>query len=85
MRSLRLLLAATMVLSGCTAREETEQPEGASPAADALIEQAATPEERAELIAVRDEVDAEKRAEAKALDAEIERLTQENEKLRKGR
>ena len=57
-----------MVLSGCAAPEGTEPPEGASPAADALIEQAATPEERAELIAVRDEVDAEKRAEAAALE-----------------
>ena len=60
-------------------------PSGPSPAADALIDGAKTPEERAQLIAVRDQVDVEKRAEAAALDAEIERLTRENAELRKRR
>jgi hypothetical protein len=73
------LLAAAALL-GCGG--EPEVPEGPSPAADALIERAETPEERAALEAERDRVDAEKRAEAKALDEEIERLRRENAELR---
>jgi ubiquinone biosynthesis protein UbiJ len=81
----RSLAALLLVLSGCAASQDPEVPQGASPAADALIEEAATPEEREELAAVRDQVDAEKRAEAATLDAEIERLEQENAKLRSRR
>ena len=77
----RLSLTALLALiAACAA-----PPSGPSPAADTLIDGAKTPEERAQLIAVRDQVDAEKRAEAAALDAEIERLMRENAELRKRR
>jgi outer membrane PBP1 activator LpoA protein len=82
---LRRVAALALLLASCSTGSppsETPLPEGASPAADRLIEQAATPEERQELTAVRDRVDAEKRAEAQRLDAEIERLTRENAALR---
>ena len=82
MRLAALFLALPLVLACGVPQEEPQLPEGASPAADALIEKAATPEERQELIAVRDQVDAEKRKEAAALDAEIERLERENAALR---
>ena len=80
---MRTLLALALLCSACAA--EPAIPEGPSPAADALIDRAATPEEKKELIAVRDQADAEKRAEAAALDAEISRLERENAELRKGR
>ena len=54
-----------------------------SHAADALIAAAKTPEERAELTRVRDEVDAAARKRIDALDAEIERLERENAELRR--
>ena len=76
------LVALPLLLACGGPHQEAQLPDGASPAADALIEKAATPEERQELIAVRDEVDAEKRKEAAALDAEIERLERENAALR---
>jgi hypothetical protein len=81
----RRLAALALVLTGCGPAEDPALPPGASPAADALIEGAASPEEREQLAAVRDEVDAQKRAEAEALDAEIERLERENAELRSGR
>jgi hypothetical protein len=74
------LTALLALIASCAA-----PPSGHSPAADTLIDGAKTPEERTQLIAVRDQVDAEKRAEAAALDAEIERLTRENAELRKRR
>ena len=61
----------------------TPTPEGPTPAADSLIEKASTPEERADLQKARDEVDAEMREQARALDAEIDRLRKENEDLKK--
>jgi hypothetical protein len=82
---MRVLCMLVLLLSGCAAQPEPAIPEGASPAADALIDRAPTPEEKAELTAVRDQVDAEKRAEAAALDAEIARLERENAELRKRR
>ena len=82
---MRALLALALLFSACAAHPEPTVPEGASPAADALIDRAATPEEKKELIAVRDQVDAEKRAEAQALDAEIARLERENAELRSKR
>jgi hypothetical protein len=82
---MRALLLLALACTACTAHPEPGIPEGASPAADTLIERAATPEEKKELIAVRDQVDADKRAEAAALDAEIARLTRENAELRKRR
>jgi hypothetical protein len=81
----RTLLALALLCFACASEPEPAIPEGASPAADALIDRAATPEEKKELIAVRDQADAEKRAEAAALDAEISRLERENAELRKGR
>jgi hypothetical protein len=74
------LTAVLALTAACAA-----PPSGPSPAADTLIHGAKTPEERAQLIAVRDQVDAEKRGEAAALDAQIERLTRENAELRKRR
>jgi hypothetical protein len=73
------------MLWACAPAEDASIPDGPSPAADALIESAASQEEREELATVRDEVDAQKRAEAEALDAEIERLERENAELRSGR
>jgi len=81
----RTLLALALLCFACASEPEPAIPGGASPAADALIDRAATPEEKKELIAVRDQADAEKRAEAAALDAEISRLERENAELRKGR
>ena len=85
MRAAHGLLALILILPACGGGESDALPEGPSPAADALIEGAPSPEEREKLAAVRDQVDAEKRAEAAALDAEISRLERENAELRKGR
>jgi len=79
---MRALIVLALACVACASSSEPEIPEGASPAADALIERAVTPEEKQELAAVRDQVDAEKRAEAAALDAEIARLERENAELR---
>lgn len=54
-----------------------------SPAADAIIERARTPEERYALERVRDDTDAEMISRVRALDAEIEALRRENEELRR--
>ena len=72
--------ALALVLTACG------QPQSAgdhSHAADEIIAAAKTPEERAELTRVRDEVDAAARERIKKLDAEIERLEKENAQLRK--
>jgi hypothetical protein len=53
-----------------------------SHAADEIIAAARTPEERAVLTRVRDELDAAARERIKKLDAEIERLEKENAELR---
>ena len=82
---MRVLVALALACVACAAQPEPAIPQGASPAADTLIERAATPEEKKELTAVRDQVDAEMRAEAAALDAEIARLERENAALRKRR
>jgi hypothetical protein len=82
MRLASVLAALPLVLACGTAQDGSQMPEGASPAANAMIERAATPEEREALIAIRDQVDAEKRKEAAALDTEIERLERENAALR---
>ena len=55
-----------------------------SHAADEIIDSAKTPQERAELTRVRDEVDASAQDRIRQLDAEIERLEKENAKLRRG-
>ncbi|HEX5042426.1 MAG TPA: hypothetical protein VFV75_05945 [Candidatus Polarisedimenticolaceae bacterium] len=82
---MRVLAVLTLVFAACAAQPDPSISEGPSPAADALIDGAATPEEKKELMAVRDQVDAEKRAEGEALDAEIVRLERENAELRKRR
>ncbi len=91
---LPFLASAVLLLPGCgTAGDAptgsppdggaTPAAEGRSTAADALIEKARTPEERRALEKARDDVDAEMREKVRALDAEIERLQKENERLRK--
>jgi len=82
---MRAIVVLALACTACAAQPKPALPDGASPAADALIDHATTPEEKRELIAVRDQVDAEKRAEAAALDAEIARLERENAELRKRR
>jgi len=54
-----------------------------SHAADAIIDNAKTREERAELTRVRDEVDAAAQERIRKLDSEIESLENENAELRK--
>lgn len=54
-----------------------------SHAADEIIDRAKSPEERAELTRVRDEVDAAAKERIQKLDAEIERLEKENAELRR--
>ena len=75
----RLVLAALCATMACGAKES---PAAHSHAADAIIDQAATPEERAELRRVRDEVDAAARKRIAELDAEIADLKRENAALR---
>ena len=82
MRLAALLVVLPLALSCRASPDQSDIPEGASTAADALIDRAQTAEERQELIAIRDQVDAEKRKEAAALDAEIARLERENAALR---
>ena len=69
-----------IVLAACCSREPAV---GHSHAADEIIDSAKTPEERAELTRVRDEVDAAARDRIRKLDAEIARLEAENAALRK--
>ena len=60
-----------------------QPPADHSHAADGIIDAAKTPQERAELTRIRDEVDEAAQARIKKLDAEIERLERENAELRK--
>ena len=75
----RLALATLCVLTACASKDSTTTH---SPAADAIISQAATPEERAELSRIRDEIDAAARKRIAELDAEIAKLERENTELR---
>ena len=75
--SQRLLAVAALLCVGCGASPERE----ANKVAGVLIEMAPTREERAALKRVRDEVNAEMRQEARALDEEIQRLREENAAL----
>ena len=68
--------------AACDGRDPVLGGSEPSHAADAIIERAATPEERKALEHVRDEVDAEAREKLRALDAEIESLKRENERIR---
>lgn len=78
---MRRLLAgpAILLLTACGLGDSSPH----SPAADDLIAHAKTPEERAELIRVRDEIDAAARKRIRELDDEIARLERENSELRK--
>jgi len=69
-----------IVLAACGSREPAADH---SHAADEIIEKSKTPEERAELTRVRDEVDAAARDRIRELDAEIARLERENAALQK--
>jgi len=69
-----------IVLAACGSRQPAPDH---SHAADKIIDAAATPEERAELTRVRDEVDAAAQDRILELDAEIERLKKENAEIRK--
>jgi hypothetical protein len=72
-------LAFSFLLAACGARGPASDH---SPAADELIAAAKTPQERAELTRVRDEVDEAAKKHIQELDAEIQRLQRENEELR---
>ena len=72
-------MAALCATMACGAKDS---PAAHSHAADAIIDQAKTPEERAELRRVRDEVDAAARKRIAELDAEIADLERENAALR---
>jgi hypothetical protein len=72
-------MAALCATMACGAKDS---PATHSHAADAIIDQAATPEERVELRRVRDEVDAAARKRIAELDAEIAELERENAALR---
>jgi len=76
----RHLGALVLVLTACGSPQPAADH---SHAADDIIDAAKTPEERAELTRVRDEVDAAAKERIKKLDAEIERLEKENAELRK--
>lgn len=79
MRGAPLLLLA-LAAPGCRpAKAPAPVP---SPAADAEIAAASDPEEKAGLAAARDDIDAKRRAELAAKRKEIERLKDENRKLR---
>jgi len=72
-----LILILAALSAGCGSRGEP------SPAADALIAEAADGEERQALTRARDDIDEEMREQAGALDEEIERLQKENETMRR--
>jgi hypothetical protein len=69
-----------IVLAACRSGEPVADH---SHAADGIIDNAKTREERAELTRVRDEVDAAAQARISKLNDEIERLEKENAELRK--
>ena len=79
-----LLIGAAWLLTACERRRNAAlRDDEPSPAADAIIERARTPEERHALERIRDETDAEMISRVRALDAEIEALGRENEELRR--
>ena len=86
-----LLLVVGLAFLGCGVRSDRPAatsetnpptPEGPTSAADSIIQKASSPEEKAALEKARDDVDAEMREKARALDAEIERLRKENAALK---
>jgi len=76
----RGLAALALVLAACSSPRPAADH---SHAADELIDAAKTPQERAQLTRVRDEVDAAAQERIKKLDAEIERLEKENAEFRR--
>ena len=80
-RSVLLLTGAASLFATCSGNRGAR--EGPSPAADAIIARAASPEERRALEQARNEIDAEMRPQIRTLDAEIEALRRENELLRR--
>lgn len=80
-----VLLMAAAGLLACDGhrRRDALSIDQPSRAADAILEQAATLEERRTLERVRDEIDLEMKERVRALDAEIQALQQENEQLRR--
>ena len=90
-RRAALFLAVGLAVVGCGVRSDRPPatsettpptPEGPTSAADSIIQNASSPEEKAALEKARDDVDAEMREKARALDAEIERLRKENAALK---
>ena len=75
----RRLAGILLLLTACGSHAPADH----SHAADEIIAAAKTPEERAELTRVRDEVDAAAKQRIAELDAEIARLQRENAELRK--
>jgi len=76
------LVLIVALAAACDGRERVLRGREPSHAADAIIERAATLEERKALERVRDEVDAEAQEKLRALEAEIESLERENERIR---
>lgn len=76
MRPLAIALLCTTVACGAKV-----SPPPHSHAADAIIDQATSPEERVELSQVRDEIDSAARNRIAELDAEIAELRRENAAL----
>jgi hypothetical protein len=72
--------ALALVLAACGSSQPAPDH---SHAADEIIDAAKTPQERAELTRVRDEVDAAAQDRIKKLDAEIDRLEKENAALKR--
>ena len=75
----RLAMTALCATMACGAKDA---PATHSHAADAIIDEAATPEERVELRRIRDDIDAAARKRIAELDAEIADLERENTALR---
>jgi ubiquinone biosynthesis protein UbiJ len=75
-----LVVAALGITLACAAKDA---PAIRSHAADTIIDEATTAAERADLIRVRDEVDAAARDRIAELDAEIATLERENASLRR--
>ena len=76
------LVLIVALAAACDGRERVLRGREPSHAADAIIERAATLEQRKALERVRDEVDAEAQEKLRALEAEIESLERENDRIR---
>lgn len=76
-------MIAAVGLAGCEGHRQRVAPVTDEPshAADAILKEAATPEEQHALERVRDEIDLEMRERVHVLDAEIQALQRENDEL----